>query len=183
MLEIGGTASAAVIAYVETLRKFAIEAIHGNRGDADKMGAAQSGRALEIMHQPLIWLADNLRVSYGEGGLLTLLQMVAKAGARTRIKVAGKPLPLFPADTVFTLRWPAWFQPTEADKQTQASTLVALRDGGMISRKTAVKEIAAEYDIEDVEAELVEITSEQAAEDARLTAQAAQVKATEAVTE
>ena len=34
LLEIGGTASAAVIEYVRTLREFALESVHGNRADA-----------------------------------------------------------------------------------------------------------------------------------------------------
>ena len=62
LLEIGGTASAAVIEYVRTLRELALESVHGNRANADRLTAAQSGRALELMNQGLIWLADNLRI-------------------------------------------------------------------------------------------------------------------------
>ena len=51
LLEIGGTASAAVIEYVRTLREFALESVHGNRANADRLTAAQSGRALELMNQ------------------------------------------------------------------------------------------------------------------------------------
>ncbi len=70
LLEIGGTASSAVIEYVRTLREFALESVHGNRADASRLAAATSGRALELMNQGLLWLADNLRISYGEGALL-----------------------------------------------------------------------------------------------------------------
>ena len=45
LLEIGGTASAAVIEYVRTLRELALESVHGNRANADRLTAAQSGRA------------------------------------------------------------------------------------------------------------------------------------------
>ena len=72
LLEIGGTASAAVIDYVRVLREMALESVHGNRASADRLTAAQSGRALELLNQGLIWLADNLRISYGEGALLQL---------------------------------------------------------------------------------------------------------------
>lgn len=37
LLEIGGTASAAVIEYVRTLREFALESVHGNRANADRL--------------------------------------------------------------------------------------------------------------------------------------------------
>ena len=47
--------------------------MHGNRANADRLTAAQSGRALELMNQGLVWLADNLRISYGEGALLSLV--------------------------------------------------------------------------------------------------------------
>ena len=71
LLEIGGTASAAVIDYVRTLREFALEGVHGNRANADRL-PRPIGRALELMNQGLIWLADNLRISYGEGALVQL---------------------------------------------------------------------------------------------------------------
>ena len=87
LLEIGGTASAAVIEYVRTLRELALESVHGNRANADRLTAAQSGRALELMNQGLIWLADNLRVSYGEGALLSLARMVLRSFAN--LSVAG----------------------------------------------------------------------------------------------
>ena len=90
LLEIGGTASAAVIEYVRTLREFALESIHGNRASADRLTAAQSGRALELMNQGLVWLADNLRVSYGEGALLSLARMVVRASNIYRIRVLAR---------------------------------------------------------------------------------------------
>lgn len=74
MLEINGTASQAVIEYVRCLRELALESAHGNRTSADKISAAQSGRAMELMNQSLIWLADKLRISYGEGALLSMLK-------------------------------------------------------------------------------------------------------------
>ncbi len=50
LLEINGTAAAAVIDYVRTLREMALEGVHGNRASADRLSAAQSGRALELMN-------------------------------------------------------------------------------------------------------------------------------------
>src|SRR6202453_1436011 len=79
LLELGGTASAAVIEYVRTLRELALESIHGNRASPERITAAQSGRALELLNQGLIWLADNLRTSYGEAGLLQLARLIVRA--------------------------------------------------------------------------------------------------------
>lgn len=161
LLEIGGTASAAVIEYVRTLREFALESVHGNRADASRLSAAASGRALELMSQGLIWLADNLRVSYGEGALLSLARMVLRAGERYRLRVFGEPVPRFDPAARLSLKWPRWFPSTADDRQKDASSLKMLADSGQISRETAVKAIADVYDIADVPAELARIAQEQ----------------------
>ena len=80
LLEIGGTASAAVIEYVRTLRELALESIHGKSASPDKVAAAAIRlEHLELLNQGLIWLADNLRTSYGEVGLLQLARLIIRA--------------------------------------------------------------------------------------------------------
>ena len=172
LLEINGTASAAVIEYVRTLRELALEGIHGNRSNADKVSAAQSGRALEMHHQPLIWLADNLRVTYGGDALLRLCDMIVLASQKITIKLRGKTVHLSP-DEPLSLLWPPWFAPTESDKQTMAATLATNRQAGHISQETAVAALSAAYDIENVPAEIARIDSDEAKADARAAAQAA----------
>ena len=159
LLEIGGTASAAVIDYVRTLREFALESVHGNRASADRLTTAQSGRALELMNQGLIWLADNLRVSYGEGALLQLARMVVLASNSYRLKVFGEEIPALNPSARLTLKWPRWYPPTAEDRQRDAQTLTTLAAAGQISRETAVKAIADTYDIEDIPEELARIAA------------------------
>ena len=153
MLEINGTAAQAVIEYVRMLRELALESIHGNRANADKLSAAQSGRAMELMNQQLIWLADKLRISYGEGALLSLLNKIVLASQKIPLIVFGKKVTALNLDEKISLRWSAWYQPTYADKQTQAETLTTLRTGGLLSRETAISSMADSYDIEDVKQE------------------------------
>ncbi len=157
LLEISGDAAHAVMDWVKGLREIALEGAGGNRANADKLSAAQSGRAMELMNQSLIWLADKLRISYGEGALLNLLKMVCKASKKLELVTAdgekiGKMEP-----KELSLRWPAWYQPTYADKQTQAQTLDILRLAGLVSQETAIKSIAPSYDIDDVQAEIAQI--------------------------
>ena len=90
LLEIGGTASAAVIEYVRTLREFALESVHGNRANADRLTAAQSGRALELLNQGLVWLADNLRTSYGEARCCHLHAWCCKLRKYIQLRVMGQ---------------------------------------------------------------------------------------------
>ena len=160
LLEIGGTASAAVMEYVRALREFALESVHGNRASADRLTAAQSGRALELMNQSLIWLADNLRVSYGEGALLDLARMVIRASHVYRLSVFGEPVKPLDRAARVSLKWPSWYPASADDKQSQARTLATLARSGHISRHSAVQSIADGYDIEDVDAELARIAAD-----------------------
>jgi hypothetical protein len=123
LLEIGGTASAAVIEYVRTLREFALESVHGNRANADRLSAAQSGRALELLNQGLIWLADNLRISYGEVALLQLARMIVRAAQTYPLIVMGQPAPALDPAARLSLKWPRWYPPTADDRQKDAQTL------------------------------------------------------------
>jgi hypothetical protein len=162
LLEIGGTAAAAVIDYVRFLRELALEGVHGNRASADRLSAPQSGRALELMNQGMIWLADNLRVSYG-GALLQLADMIVRASDIYPLTVRGDAVAPLPAGTRITLRWPRWYPPDAEDRQKDAATLKTLIEAGQLSRETAIKSIADVYDIADVPAELARIAAERAA--------------------
>jgi hypothetical protein len=160
LLEIGGTASAAVIDYVRVLREMALESVHGNRASADRLTAAQSGRALELLNQGLIWLADNLRISYGEGALLQLAGMILRATQLYPLSVMGKRVSDLDPTARLSLKWPRWYAPTSDDRQKDAQTLSTLATAGLISRESAVKSIADTYDIEDVPGELAQIYSD-----------------------
>lgn len=163
MLEINGTAATAVIQYVAKLRELALESIHGSRTSPDKIAVAQSGRAMELMQQSLIWLADRLRTSYGEGALLSLLRMAVQATAVFDITIDGELVGKLSSDKL-ALRWPDWYQPTYADRQMDAQALQTLAAAGIISKATATKTVAADYDIEDVDAEMLQIEKEHQAD-------------------
>ncbi len=159
LLEIGGTAAAAVIDYVRFLRELALEGVHGNRASADRLSAPQSGRALEMMNQGLIWLADNLRVSYG-AAMLRLARMVVLASARFGLTVRGAAVAPMDAGARITLRWPPWYPPDAAERAQDAATLQTLTTARLMSRETAVKVVAETFDIADVPAELARLDSE-----------------------
>lgn len=161
LLEISGDAAAAVLEWVKGLRELALEGAGGNRANADKLSAAQSGRAMELMNQALIWLSDKLRISYGEGALLDLLNMVVRAAAKyPLVDKKGRDVGALNADDDLSLRWPQWYAPTYADKQTQADTLDVLRLAGLLSTTTAVKSLAPSYDIADPVAEIAQIAKD-----------------------
>jgi hypothetical protein len=158
LLEIGGTASAAVIEYVRTLRELALESIHGNRASPERITSAQSGRALELLNQGLIWLTDNLRTSYGEAGLLQLARLIVRASQMYSVFVLGEPIEPLDSSALLSLKWPRWYPTTADDRQKDVQSLTALVAAGCISRETALKAIASCYDIEYVEDGLVSTT-------------------------
>jgi hypothetical protein len=148
LLEIGGTASAAVIEYVRTLRELALESIHGNRASPERITAAQSGRALELLNQGLIWLADRLRISYGETGLLQLARLIVSASQRYNLVILGEAIEPLDPGAPLSLKWPRWYPMTADDRQKDVQSLTSLVAAGCIGRETALKAIAACYDIE-----------------------------------
>ncbi len=162
LVEIQGDGANAVLEFVRAVRELAIEQLHGNRTNADKISAAQSGRAMELMNQALIWLADKLRISYGENGLKKLLAMIVAIGAKTQlIAPDGTAYPTLKPGPI-TLRWPAWYPPTSTDKQDMATTLRTHTDAGHMSQETAIKIVAQHYDVEDVNAERTKIEADEA---------------------
>ncbi len=138
-----------------------MESVHGNRANADRLTAAQSGRALELMSQGLLWLADNLRVSYGETALLSLARMVVAASHVYPLQVMDRSVPALDPSARLSIRWPRWYPPTADDRQKDAQTLTTLVSAGLISRQTAIKAIADTFDIEDVPGELTGIAADQ----------------------
>lgn len=160
LLEISGSATAAVIDYVKILRELALESIHGNRASPERLSAPQSGRALELMNQGLLWLADNLRITYGEVALLTLARMIVRASKVYPLTALGEPIPPLDSSAVLSLKWPRWYAASASDRQLDAGTITSLVAAGQMSRATAVKAIADTYDIDDISAELAEIEAD-----------------------
>ena len=159
LLEIGGTAAGAVLDYVRVLRELALEGVHGNRADASRLSAPQSGRALELMNQGLIWLADNLRVSYGEA-MLGLCRMILRAGHVYRLTAAGRALPKLDAEAEVQLEWPPWYPATSEDRARDAATLVALVGAGHLSRETARRLLAGDWGLMDIAGEQARVDRE-----------------------
>ena len=158
MLEISGSAASAVIEHARVLRHSIMEVIGGSRGDPDKMTAAQSGRAMELLHQPLIWLADKLRGSYG-GAVLSLARMMVAASQRYPLRTRDQHIGRI-APVSLSLRWPPWFDPTATDDVAQMTQLTGLVAAGVISLETATALVARECGIANIGVERERIQAE-----------------------
>ncbi|MDE2472051.1 MAG: hypothetical protein KGL35_25805, partial [Bradyrhizobium sp.] len=117
----------------------------------------------ELLNQPMIWLADRLRISYGERGLLRVVGMIVKvAQLSTLVDADGEKYPDIAA-VPCSLRWPAWYAPTTADLSQIASTLRIHTDAGHLSQDSATRITAPLYDIRDVDGEIAAIKQDEAA--------------------
>ena len=164
LLEINGTASAAVIEYIRTLRELALEGVHGNRASADRLTTAQSGRALEMMNQGLIFLADNLRVSYG-AAILGIAHMIIAASNVYHLTTHNEPVPPLNKRARLRLKWPRWYAPDATDRASDAQTLATLTAANLLSPETALRSIADTYGVADIGLERARIASNTAAQE------------------
>ncbi len=184
LLEISGGAAGAVLEQCKVFRNLALESMHGMRTEPERMVGMQSGRALELLHQNVIWLADKLRIAYGEGALLNLLKMVCRASHA----VAGG---LRIADATYAglnpgglaLAWNHWFEPSPHDMLETSQALQTLTTSEIISRGTALRIVSPVYDVEDLTAEQTLIEQEVQDRDQRAMDMQAQVQAKETLPE
>lgn len=172
LLEINGHAAKAVIEHVTMLRGIVLEAIHGNRANADRLSAATSGRSIELMMSGLIALADRLRISYGEGGLIRLLKMVCLASQKVSggVIIGGKNVTNL-SEEGLELRWPSWLPSMPRDVLEGAQALVTAFIEGIVSRETAVARFGSLINVDDAGEEFERVLrdiKEQRAEDDRV---------------
>ncbi|PYD63551.1 phage portal protein [Gluconacetobacter entanii] len=144
LLEINGDASGAMLNQYRELRAIVLEQIHGNRAHADKISAAQSGRAMEMMCQSLVWLADRLRLSYGEYGLLALYRMICRFSHALKggIRIGGQDHVALD-DAGLALQWPPYFPSTDPELLQLAQGLATAVASGFMSNETACSIYAA----------------------------------------
>jgi len=154
LLEINGAAAGAVLAHYRELRQLVLEQLHGNRTHGDRLGTAQSGRAMELMCQPLIWMADRLRGTYGDCGVLALYRMLCRfSSALPNGILIGCEQYRNLDPTGLSLQWPAWFTADEAEFQPLAHGLVEAVSARLLSRETAARLYACAVGISDPAAE------------------------------
>lgn len=162
-LEIAGTANAAVLEYVRQLREMVLEVVGGNRAPADKV-IAPSGRALEMLNHALIMLTDQLRSTYGDGGLKAVADMLVEMRRRQPMTVFGKPIPMPPESVHIRLRWPQWYAPTPDDAFALSNALVGYITAGVLPREEVTRLIAADFNLADPERTAEEAEAERAAD-------------------
>lgn len=160
--EMSGNGVAAVMDFVKLLRELGLESVRGNRSSPDKMHAAQSGRALQMLNNPLVNLVDEMRLTYGDSGLLCIYKMcimIYNSGLFDLDCGEYSPESDKCVDHL-SLYWQDWYPSTGHDKLQEAQTLQIYRGIGIVSQKTAMNYVAEDFGIENFDDEIKAIDNE-----------------------
>ena len=132
--------------------------------DPEKIaGNAQSAKAMEVLHGPMIEIIDEIRPNM-EKGIVSLLQkMMASALIfHKRGEIVGISIPeeYAPISMNILTTWPAVFSPTMEDIGEAVRVASSAASANIIARSTATRFVAKFFDIEDIEAETQEINAQ-----------------------
>lgn len=126
------------------------------------MGSAQSGRALEILHAPLMDIVYTLREAFEPSieSLLTKMAGVAYLLGSVGQGTITIPPGWAPTSLEPSLVWPDVFPETIEDLQKRVQVASSAANASLISRETAMRWLAESFDIEDIELELERIAAQ-----------------------
>lgn len=132
--------------------------------DPEKIvGSAQSGKAMEVLHQPLVDLVDELRGTL-EKTLKKLVEKMCLAVLMAGVNGIDAPIEIPKGFTLKSLAmevvWPQIFKMTLEDMQKKVSLALTAANGNIISRKTATNYVKDIFGITDVEQEQADIAAQ-----------------------
>lgn len=132
--------------------------------DPEKINAQSiSGRALEIMHSPLVELIDELRPQQ-EKHLVNLLTKMAVVNLAIWNSSGAAPVSIpsgyNPKSFDMMVDWPPVFAPTVIDLQEKLRVAQIAASSQLISRETLTRWLAKDFGIEDVDLEVQKITDQ-----------------------
>ena len=132
LLEITGKGFESSQQFIKQLREYALEVAGGLKSDSDNSTGPQSGRALELFYQVVVFFIERLRVSYGDEGLLPMLRLLLQALKEGAIDLHdGVDWSGIDLNTPLTLVWPRWWAPRGSDLQAELQAL-QLAAGGSV---------------------------------------------------
>lgn len=180
--EIQGKGAEAVTAHLDDLTRRFREAVRVVMADPALVRGDVSGPVMQYLHRPMIALASHLRHDFGVRGLgavlNTALRMVGELSKRGEIVYVPGVLEAGPKilaaqqqgewlDFPINFDWPAFFRPSEEEKQKLIAVASAAHATGMISIATAARPLHQLYGVKDAEAEIQKAQQEIADAQAR----------------
>jgi hypothetical protein len=132
--------------------------------DPEKVVAsAQSGKAMEVLHGPMVELINELRPMIEDRIKSLLTKMVVsclianKAGIDIPITI---PPGYVPQSLDLEITWPPVFQQTITDLRDKVLMVLSATNASLISRETGTRFLAKDFNIEDVEAEIAKVAAQ-----------------------
>lgn len=162
LVESSGSSIKTGMEYVEKLRELALESVRGDRSDPHKMNFGHSGIALKMTKSPLTSVVEELRISYGNG-LINIYNIILKIISNKTYQVKENIQSLVNSDmqnVYLTLEWPDFYPMSPDDKVKEAQAVKTLTDSGNLSQSTAVRYLARDYNVENVDTEVNEINQD-----------------------
>lgn len=162
LLEMSNASTTAVIEYVRCLRDLALESVRGNRANPDKLSSIHSGKALQMLNSSLIALVSEMRLTYGEYGLIAIYRMVILIYFSGKYEIDSGEFSPSSQDCVdhIKLKWPDWYAPTPQDKLQEQQTFSGYEAGGILSKETIRSNIQDKYGIIDIEDEAKRVATD-----------------------
>ena len=124
---------------------------------------AQSGRAMEVLHGPMVELINELRPQVED----RITSLITKMAITTLIlNQQGVPVPINippgyrPKSLSIQLNWPPIFPRTTQDLRDKISAVTMATNANLISRETGLRKIAKDFDVENVEEEIQRINTQ-----------------------
>jgi hypothetical protein len=132
--------------------------------DPEKIvGSAQSAKAMEVLHGPMIELIEEMRPQM-EKHLTSLVLKMALANLVVDQRGGQAPIPIPPGyrpkSLNVTISWPPIFPPTMQDLQQKVSVATQVASANIISRETMTRWLAKEFGVENIEEELAKIAAQ-----------------------
>lgn len=109
--------------HITMLREYALEVLQGMKSEAKDEGGTQSGRALHLMHQALVWLVERFRTAYGQRGYLPVLRMVFTALQEGTCSLPDIDTGVLDPNQPLRLMWPPWSTPSGDDMKAELEAL------------------------------------------------------------
>ena len=132
--------------------------------DPEKIvGSAQSAKAMEVLHGPMVDLINELRPQMGfhiknfvEKMTVASLLINRQGG----LKAITIPPGFVPKSFNIILNWPEIFEMTMDDLQKKVGVVTSATSANVIARETGLRFIAKDFGIEDIEEEVAKINAQ-----------------------
>jgi hypothetical protein len=132
--------------------------------DPEKVvGSAQSGKAMEVLHGPMVDLVNEIRPLFEESirNLILKMSVAVLIAGRQGIDIPITiPAGYVPQSLELLAKWPPIFPMTIEDLQKKVGVGASAAAGNVISRETVTRWLAEDFGVDDVEAEIERIKTQ-----------------------